>query len=148
RDGPLTIIVVHLDPFCGPKHRVRQAQAIVDALGRFGGRRVLLGGDLNTHTYDFDSKLALAFQVFHKLVRFGFTGTVDQYLTPDHVFERDVFRTLRSAQICFDPFGDPRRGTLDYDLRDPDVLGKSLDELPPSVMRWLGRRLAPWDRWE
>src|SRR5690606_22320701 len=92
-----------------------------------------------------DSKLALAVQVFHKLLRFGVTGTVHQYLTPDHVFERDVFRTLRSAQICFDPFGDARRGSLDYDLRDPDVLGKSLDELPPSVMRWLRRRLAPWD---
>lgn len=144
-DGPLTIVVVHLDPFCGPRHRARQAQAIVDALARFGGRRVLLGGDLNTHTYDFDGKLSLAAQVFHKLLRFGFAGTVREYMTPDQVFERELFRTFRSAQLCFDAFGDPTRGSLSFDLNDPDVDGKSRDEVPGWVVRWLRRRLMPWN---
>lgn len=144
-DGPLTLVVVHLDPFCGPRHRAHQARLVVDALGRFGGRRVLLGGDLNTHTYDFDSKLALARNTLHKLARFGFAGTVRQYMTPDHVFEREVFRAFRAAQITFDPFTDPSRGSLCYDLNDPDVVGKSLDEVPRVVVRWLERRLAPWN---
>lgn len=144
-DGPLTVVIVHLDPFCGPRHRAHQARLVVDALGRFGGRRVLLGGDLNTHTYDFDSKLALARDTLHKLARFGVAGTVRQYMTPDHVFEREVFRAFRSAQITFDPFTDPDHGSLCYDLNDPDVVGKSLDEVPRAVIRWLERRLAPWN---
>lgn len=144
-DGPLVVVVVHLDPFAGPGHRAYQAELVAQGLARFGGTRVLLGGDLNTHTYDLGSTATLALNVAHKLLRFGFAGTVQQYLTPDHVFERGTFEALRRAGLGFDAFGDATRGTVYYDLRDPEVVGKSLERVPPFVLRWLRRRLEPWD---
>lgn len=143
-DGPLTVVVVHLDPFASPGHRAYQASLVLDALERFGGDRVLLGGDLNTNTYHLGSRIGLFTNVMHKLVRFGFHRTVEQYMTPERVFERKVFETFRRRGFVFDPFADPHRGSIHYDLTDPEIVDKSLGYLPGPVYRWLERRLEPW----
>jgi len=144
-DGPVTVVCLHLDPFCGPAHRAMQARAIATELARFGGERVLIGGDFNTHTYNLAGPAGLAFDVFHKLARFGFAGTVREYLTPERLFEREVFSAFKAAGIEFEGFTDPACGTINYDLSDPEVVGKSLDEVPKPVLRWLHRKLEPWN---
>lgn len=143
-DGPLTVVVVHLDPFCPPRHRAWQMQLVLEHLEHFGARRVLLGGDLNTHTWDAGSAPGLAISLAHKLVRFGFAGTVANYMTPERVFERGVFDALSHAGLSTEGFVDPSRGTVYYDMHDPEVIDKSLDEVPRPVLNWLERRLRPW----
>jgi endonuclease/exonuclease/phosphatase family metal-dependent hydrolase len=143
-DGPLLVVLLHLDPFAPPHHRAAQVRIVVDAIARTGIERVLLGGDLNTNTYHLGSKAGLAIDVLHKLVRFGFAGTVRQYMTPEQVFERRVFAALAQAGLRTEGFTDPSAGTIHYDLNDPELRDKSLAYLPPRVFAWLERRLQPW----
>ncbi|HET6583124.1 MAG TPA: endonuclease/exonuclease/phosphatase family protein, partial [Nannocystaceae bacterium] len=143
-DGPLLVVVVHLDPFAPPKHRAAQLRLVVDAIAKTGIERVLLGGDLNTNTYHLGSRAGLAIDVLHKLVRFGFDGTVRQYMTPERVFERRVFAALAKAGLRTEGFTDPSAGTIHYDLNDPELRDKSLAYLPPRVLAWLERKLQPW----
>ena len=143
-DGPITVAAVHLDPFSPPRHRARQIRMVLHAIARFGNPRVLLGGDLNTTTYDLGSAPGLAINLAYKLVRFGFHGTVRQYMKPDEVFERKMFRSLARAGLTVEGFIDPSCGTIYYDLNDPEIVAKSMEYVPEPVFRWLKRRLAPW----
>lgn len=144
-DGPLTVVVVHLDPFCDPSHRAHQARLVAEGLQRFGGERVLLGGDLNTHTWALGSNLGLATQVFYKLVRHGFQGAVRHYMTPDRIYERETFEALRRVGLRFESFVDPGVGTIYYDLNDPEVQAKTRSVVPRFVYDWLWRKLTPWN---
>ncbi|MBX7084343.1 MAG: endonuclease/exonuclease/phosphatase family protein [Nannocystaceae bacterium] len=143
--GPLAVVVVHLDPFAPPAHRAAQLRGVLDAVAAAGVARVLVGGDFNTNTYHLGSSLGLGVDVLNKLWRFGFEGTVRQYMTPEHYFERDVFAALTAAGLRHDGFTDPGAGTIHYDLNDPEVRDKSLQYLPRPVFRWLERRLSPWN---
>ena len=144
-DGPLLVVVVHLDPFAPPNHRAAQLRLVVEAITRTGIERVLLGGDLNTNTYHLGSKAGLALDVLLKLMRFGFDGTVRQYMTPEQVFERRVFAALAQVGLRTEGFTDPNAGTIHYDINDPELRDKSLAYLPPRVLAWLERKLAPWN---
>lgn len=143
--GPLTVAVVHLDPFAPPRHRARQLRSLLAAIERSGAGDVLVGGDFNTNTYHLGSKIGLGIDIAHKLARFGFSGTIEHYMTPERVFERAVFKVMRRAGYSTDGFTDPHTGTLHYNLKDPEVRGKSLQYLPGFAFRWLERKLQPWD---
>jgi len=148
-DGPLSIALVHLDPFTGPRHRAKQLRQVIKRLRAFGGARMLLGGDLNTNTYDLGSGQGLVVNLFYKFMRFGFNGTIEHYMKPEQVVERKVFAALRVGGLAIDGYNDFARGTIYYDVYDPEMARKVLDYLPQPVcswlMRWLERRLAPWD---
>ena len=148
-DGPLTVAVVHLDPFTGPRQRAAQLRQVIEQLRAFGGERVLLGGDLNTNTYDFGSGGGLAVNLLYKLTRCGFAGTVAHYMTPEALFERRVFDELRAGGLRVAGYNDCTRGTLYYDVDDPEMARKAVDYLPGPVgrwiIRWVERRLSPWD---
>jgi endonuclease/exonuclease/phosphatase family metal-dependent hydrolase len=143
--GPLLVVVIHLDPFAPPIHRANQLRSIIAAVDRIGIPRVLLGGDFNTNTYHLGSKLGLGVDIAHKLARFGLVGTIEQYMTPERIFERRVFSLLESAGFATDGFTDPRAGTIHYDLNDPEVREKSLSYLPRFAVRWLEHQLQRWD---
>jgi len=144
RDGPLLVVVVHLDPFAPPRHRARQMRRILAAADAFGTRAVLLGGDFNTNTYSLGSKAGLFWNVVYKFVRFGFDGTIRQYMTPDAHFERATFRALERAGFAVDPFNDRTKGTCPYDISDPELFDWTRRYVPGPLARWLERRLAPY----
>ncbi len=148
-DGPLTVALVHLDPFTGPRHRAAQLRRIVARMRRFGGERMLLGGDLNTNTYDLGSGQGMLYNLLYKLTRFGFEGTVEQYMKPEEILERKVFEALRAGGLAIEGYNEFAKGTIYYDVYDPEMARKALDYLPAPlckwVLRWLERRLAPWD---
>ncbi len=148
-DGPLTLALVHLDPFTGPRHRANQLRQIVERMRRFGGERMLLGGDLNTNTYDLGSGRGMVYNMLYKLTRFGFEGTVEQYMKPEEILERKVFAALRAGGLAIEGYNDFERGTIYYDVYDPEMARKALDYLPAPMckwmMGWLERRLEPWD---
>lgn len=144
-DGPLTVVVVHLDPFSPTRHRARQMRRILEALARFGGGpRVLLGGDLNTTTYHMGGAAGVAVDTVGKLMRFGFAGTIANYMTPELVFERRLMKLLARAGLVTEGFVDPDTPTIYFDLNDPEIVDKSLDVIGRRAVRWLQRRLEPW----
>lgn len=143
--GPTTVAAVHLDPFAPPRHRARQMRMILRAIERFGNRRVLLGGDLNTNTYDFGSAPGLAIDLARKMFVLGFDRTIENYMTPDRIFEKRTFKALHKAGLTTEGFTDTSKGTIYYDLNDPEVVAKSLEYVTPKLLAWLQRRLEPWN---
>jgi endonuclease/exonuclease/phosphatase family metal-dependent hydrolase len=143
-DGPLTVIVPHLDPFAPPRHRGRQMRRILRCVDELGNKRVLLGGDLNTNTYDLGTRVGLVANVAHKFARFGFEGAVQQYMTPHRSYERSVFKALQRAGLQIDGFNDPELGTSYYDSNDPELRAWTAGYVPGRVLRYLDRKLAPW----
>jgi len=144
-DGPVTVAVVHLDPFAPPRHRARQMRIVLRAVERFGNHRVLLGGDLNTTTYDLGSAPGLAMNVVYRLAFLGFQRTVEAYMIPEKTFERRTFGALHDAGLTTEGYTNPDKGTIYYDLNDPELVAKSLEYLPRPVFDWLRRRLEPWN---
>jgi endonuclease/exonuclease/phosphatase family metal-dependent hydrolase len=147
-DGPLTVALVHLDPFAGPRNRAAQLAYIVERMRTFGGKRLLLGGDLNTNTYDLSTTRGLAYNIIYKMTRFSWQRMAEQYMTPEANFERKVFEALRQGGLAIDGFNDFNKGTIYYDVYDPDLARKMLDYFPRRVSQWmlsyLERKLAPW----
>ncbi|MEX1363239.1 MAG: endonuclease/exonuclease/phosphatase family protein, partial [Nannocystaceae bacterium] len=142
--GPLTVAVVHLDPFAPPRHRAWQMQSILAAVSGLHQPHLLLGGDLNTNTYHLGDPKGLVVDVLSKLLRLGFAGTVAHYMIPEQQFERGVFETMAEAGLHTEGFVDPSTGTYRFDLNDPETVDKALSTLSGPVVRWLQRRLEPW----
>ena len=143
-DGPLTVVVVHLDPFAGPRHRAAQMRRVMEGVRALGNERVLLGGDLNTNTYDLSHGAGLALNALHKLFRLGFEGTIREYMTPERIFERGTFAAMEDAGLAIEGFNDRSMGTTWYDIHDPELRDWTDHYLPVTLKRWLERGLAPW----
>jgi endonuclease/exonuclease/phosphatase family metal-dependent hydrolase len=143
--GPLTVAVTHLDPFAPPRHRGRQMRRVLRAVQRMGHHRALVGGDWNTNTYDFGTTWGLCANIAHKLMRFGFAGTIEQYMTPEQVFERHTFAVLEQAGFEIDPYNDRSLGTAYYDLQDPELDDWTRRYIPGFAHRWLRKQLEPWN---
>ena len=144
-DGPLVVAACHLDSNASPAQRARQLGGVLDSVDRSGVARALVGGDLNTSTYDVSSPLALARDLLHKLLVTGFHATIDQYLTPEKGYERPVFDLLRARDFVVDGFNDRALGTYFYDLTDPYVLARSRKLVGRLLTRLLVRLLRPWN---
>jgi endonuclease/exonuclease/phosphatase family metal-dependent hydrolase/phosphatidylglycerophosphate synthase len=139
--GPLVIAQAHLDSTASSAQRARQLAAVLDAAESFGTPRVLLGGDLNTTTYNWGSTLELACDVLHKLAITGFDRTIDNYMTHELPYERPVFEVLAERELAIAGFNDRARGTLRYDFAEPYTLAKVREAAGAVLTRWLVRRL-------
>ena len=148
---PLTVAACHLDSNASPRGRAQQLESIVAAgerLARDGGGSdgaLLIGGDLNTTTYDLASPLALARNLVHKLFVTGFDETVRQYMTPELRYETAVFDVLRAHGLAVDGFNDRQSGTLHFDINDEYALQKTRRLVGGALTRLLVRKLRPWN---
>ena len=86
----------------------------------------------------------LAVDLAHKMMRFGFAGTIANYMTPGDVFERRLMRHLARAGFSTEGYVDPTTPTLYYDLNDPEIVDKTMDVMGRRMLRWLHKRLEPW----
>jgi len=141
--GSLTLAGCHLDSNASPRQRADQ----VDFLLRRAedrGRRVLLGGDFNTTTYDASGFGALMRDLGHKAVHHGFDGTLRGYMTPDATYEAPLFEVLARHGLHTEGFNDRSEGTFVYDMRDPYAIAKLYHRVG-RVLTWaLKRRLRPF----
>jgi endonuclease/exonuclease/phosphatase family metal-dependent hydrolase len=142
-DGPLTVAVVHLDPFCSPKHRAFQIGLVLDAIHIFSGdQRALLGGDLNTNTYNLTSGITLVTDILKRLTQLKIPDIIHHYQHPHLRFERPVFDRLSAAGFSIDSLNNPN-GTLHYNVDDPEIVQKSQAYMPRRVWEGFRRRLQP-----
>ena len=142
--GPLVIAQAHLDSNADSRQRARQLDAILGDAERLGGK-LLLGGDLNTNTYQYSSSLRLARDICHKLFVTGFDGTIASYLAPEKVYEIPVFDVLRAHDMVVDGFNQRGEGTIRYDFNEPYAVEKVRSAVGGVVTSWLKRKLRKWD---
>ena len=145
-DGPLVVAACHLDSNASPAQRACQLGAVLDSVDRSGVARALVGGDFNTSTYDLSSTLALARDLFHKLLVTGLRATIDQYMTPETRYERPVFELLRARDFAVEGFNDRGTGTYFYDLTDPYVLDRCAEAGRPRAHAAPGAPPPPLER--
>lgn len=139
--GPVVVAQAHLDSKGSPAQRAVQLAAVIDAAESLGATRLVLGGDLNTTTYNWASTAGLARDVLHKLFVTGFDGTVDNYMTPERQYERPVFDLLAARGLVVDGYNDRAEGTLRYDFTEDYAREKVRQAVGGLLMRWLVRRL-------
>jgi endonuclease/exonuclease/phosphatase family metal-dependent hydrolase len=143
---PLTVAACHLDSNASPAGRARQLASIVAAGERLAGTGPLLvGGDLNTTTYDLAGPAALARNLVHKLLVTGFAETIRQYMTPERRYERPVFELLAAHGLAVDGFNDRQNGTLHFDVNDEYALQKTRRLVGGALTRLLVHKLRPWN---
>ena len=140
--GPVTLAQAHLDSNADTKQRSMQLAAILDDAGP---GPVLLGGDLNTTTYQYSSTLRLVRDAFHKIFVTGFSGTINNYLTPEKRYETPMFELLAERGFVVDGFNMRGGGTIRYDFNEPYAVQKVEKAVGGALARWLKRRLKPWN---
>jgi len=143
--GPVTFAQAHLDSNADARQRTAQLAAILDEAERLAAGPIVLGGDLNTTTYQFSSKLRLARDLLHKLFVTGFAGTVDNYLTPERRYETPIFELLARRGFTVDGFNERGIGTIRYDFNQPYAIQQTQKAVGGALTRWLIRRLRRWN---
>jgi endonuclease/exonuclease/phosphatase family metal-dependent hydrolase len=140
-DGALPVGACHLDSNASPMGRARQLSALLQSIP---DGRALVGGDLNSSTYDVASPLALARDLLHKLFVTGFAATIGHYMTPELLYEKPIFAELARHGFTVEGFNDRAKGTLHYDLHDPYAIQKAQSKVGRLLTWILQRRLRPW----
>jgi len=142
--GPLTVAACHLDSTASPAQRARQLGFLLDRADALGCARLLVGGDLNTSTYDHSGGAALARDLFHKFFAVGFRRTIERYMTPQDHQERPVFAAFAAHGLSVAGFNDPGRGSFAYDLNSPYAIAKARQAVGPLLASLLRYKLRPW----
>jgi hypothetical protein len=98
-DGPLTVALVHLDPFTGPRHRATSCARSSPGCAASGASGCCSAATSTPTPTTSAAGSGLAYNMLYKMTRFGFEGTVEQYMTPEEIVERKVFAALRAGGL-------------------------------------------------
>ncbi len=137
----VTVVSVHLDANSSQRHRHNQMRDVIEGLDALGspGRRVVIGGDWNTVTYN-SSRAFYAILGFWLRVFMGVDNVIDNhYLHPYNWFERDLFRMLEGRGFDYRRSNVLGEHTISYDVDCPKTR-QNLGEWVPgwcfAFMRW------------
>jgi len=148
-DGPLVCGACHLDSNASPRQRAQQLDALLERAAAIAGPgekgRILIGGDLNTTTYDASGPWPLLCDLLHKYVITGFNRTVEGYMVPELGYDRPVFDVLSRHGFAIEGLNDRSRGTYFYDVMSPYAVQKLHSKVGRLATRMLQRRLRPWN---
>ncbi len=144
--GDLCVIAAHLDPYTSPEvRRAQMADVLAAAKARSRAPAALLGGDLNTTTYDLHSLPRLFGNVAAKLWRGGFPHAVDHYMRPQALYERGIFDELAAHGFATEAFNAMGQGSVRYEVNTFDSESKVKDHLPAAFVHLLRYKLRPWN---
>lgn len=150
-DGPLVVACCHLDSNASPRQRAHQLDVLLERASVMeksathrGPGRILLGGDLNTTTYDASGALPLFVDLLHKFIFTGFNQVVEGYMQPELGYDRPIFEVLTRHGFVTDGFNERQHGTYHYDVMSPYAVQKLYSKVGRWATHWLQRRLRPW----
>ena len=144
--GRLPVAAVHLDSSCAPSQRAAQLGDLLRKLGERGvSDRCVVGGDLNTTTYDLASIPRLLGNIALKMARGGFAHAIHHYVHPNLLYEKPVFDALDAAGFEWRSLNAHAVGTSRYEVGTFDSESKIRDYLPEIFVRLLAWRLRPWN---
>lgn len=144
RAKSLALAGCHLDSNASFHQRAEQATALLKA-ARARGPRVLVGGDLNSTTYDASKTGRLLRDIAHKFFVTGFDATVDGYMIPEQGYERPLFQAIAEQGFVIEGFNDRSRGTFVYDMNHPYTQAKLRSRVGRFLTWLLRRRLRRWN---
>jgi len=144
--GPLPVVAVHLDAYASSAQRGAQLEDALDKVSQRGlQERVLLGGDLNTNTYDMKTLGQLCVNLARKLFRGGFPHAMHHYLHPHELYERPVFSRLEERGFDYQSFNAMAVGTTRYEVESFDSESTVREQMPGFAVKLLRRKLRPWN---
>jgi endonuclease/exonuclease/phosphatase family metal-dependent hydrolase len=112
--GTFRAVTVHLDAHCSRAHRRRQMKIILDHLDSLGPLPTVIGGDLNTTTFNSQSSTR-AIMGYWRRVFMGPKRVATGHLPhPQRYFERPLFRELTNRGYEWEAFNEVGVGTLHY----------------------------------
>ncbi len=144
-DREYDFTAMHLELATPLKGRGAQVDAVLRALAESQADSQLIGGDLNTSTYNLSSKWGLARNLIYKALFVGFSGAIAHYMVPDQLFEKPIFEQFRNHGFDYNSFNDKSAGTLYYDINDPILTAKVRNFISEIGIRFLRKKLEPWD---
>ena len=112
---------VHLDVKASPRQRAIQLDALCRTLTRREVAGSLIGGDLNTHTYNMRDKIKLLKSFAYKLAFLGVREVVANYMMPDRFFEKAVFAVFEKHGFDITRFNSLNDGTIFFDLNEESL---------------------------
>lgn len=134
---------IHIDLSSTATDRANQLEAVLKALPEASIQ--LIGGDFNCTTFNVRKKSELAWQLIIKFFTVGFKGTIEHYMTPELKFDKPMFDKLIEYGYDFKTFNDRTKGTLYFDMNDLLTNEKSKKFVPAFFLRYLERKLSPWN---
>ena len=112
--GTFRAVTVHLDAHCSREHRRRQMKIILDHLDTLPPLPTVIGGDLNTTTFNSQSSTR-AILGYWRRVLMGPKRVATKHLPhPQRYFERPLFRELKSRGYEWRQLNEVGVGTLHY----------------------------------
>ena len=139
----IAIGAIHIDLSSTAKDRANQLEAVLKALPKADIQ--IVGGDFNCSTFNLRRKGELAVQVITKFFTVGFKGAIENYMTPEVKFDKPMFDKLLAYNFDFENFNDRDKGTIYFDMNDLLTNEKSKNFVPPFFLRYLVRKLRPWN---
>ncbi len=144
--GLLPVVSVHLDAYASAAQRGAQLADVLDKVAQRGlGERVLLGGDLNTNTYDAKHPGQICLNVARKAARGGFPHAIHHYLHPYALYERPVFDLIEARGLDYRSFNDLTAGTTRYEVGTHESESTISEQLPGFAVKILRHKLRPWN---
>ena len=142
--GALTVAAVHLDSNTSPERRGWQMRGVLEQLADRGlTDRLLLGGDLNTSTFDFSSLSALVLDLAGKMARSGPRGIMADCRHPERRHERPLFDALDDAGLRWRDLNPPSLETCRFEVEELEDAIAVMSFPPAPVIRaiawYLGR---------
>jgi hypothetical protein len=134
--GALTVAAVHLDSNTSPERRGWQMRGVLRHLRARGlTDRLLLGGDLNTSTFDFSSMSALVLDVAAKLCRRGPRGIMHDCRHPERHHERPLFDALEQEGLRWRDLNPPSLETCRFEVEELEDAIDVMSFPPAPVIR-------------
>jgi endonuclease/exonuclease/phosphatase family metal-dependent hydrolase len=144
--GLLPVAVAHLDAYAASAQRAAQLDDLLAKLDAAHGAdsRALLGGDLNTNTYDAGNVGQLLKNVWRKLWRGGFPHAIHHYVHPYELYERAVFAPFDARGYDYHGYNAPEVGTTRYEVGTFESESTVSEQLPAIAVKILRWKLRPW----
>jgi endonuclease/exonuclease/phosphatase family metal-dependent hydrolase len=134
---------IHIDLSSDARDRAEQLETVINALPKTDIQ--LIGGDFNCSTFNLRTKWGLFIQVIEKFFTVGFKGAIENYMTPELKFDKPMFDKLLKHNFEFNAYNDRQKGTLFFDITDLLQNEKTKKFVPPIFIRYLERKLRPWN---
>ena len=136
---------VHLDLRTSPKQRALQLKSILSEMMQSKHLKQIIGGDLNTHTYNMQTKLKLFGSFVYKCLFTGVHGAIKHYNIPGEFFEQPVAKAFANFGFDYSHFNEPLTGTLVYDFHETTIQKKMDKYASVKLQNWLSNRLKPFE---
>lgn len=135
--GRVRAAATHLDAFASRRQRRDQLADLLDALDDGAPPLTLLGGDLNTTSFDMSNGAQSTWDLVNKCLSGGLGHVLHHYLHPFERYERGLFADLEARGFAWQPFNALGLETFRYTPGAPAERSALEAKMPSIIVRAL-----------